>query len=139
MTRPRRVVYGARCVKLTLLSVVAVSAVWSQSVSLSLSGGSGAPGASVTVGVNLSSSGGAQPAAVQWDLLFVSSDLSPVSGTYYATGSAASAAGKSATCNIVSPGDIRCIVAGFNTTGIGNGSIATVTLQIAAGTANTAS
>src|SRR5438309_1427754 len=123
MTRPRRVVYGARCIKLTLLSVAAVSAAWSQTVSLSLSGASGAPGASVTVGVSLSSSGGAQPAAVQWDLLFVSSDLSPASGTFYATGVAALAAGKSASCNLVSPGDIRCIVAGINATAIGNGSV----------------
>src|SRR5690242_16500940 len=122
MTIPRRVLYIARCINLSILSVVAVGAAWSQSVSLSLSGWSGAPGASVTVGVGLSSSGGAQPAAVQWDLLFVSSDLSPVSGTYFATGGAATTAGKSATCNLVSPGDIRCIVAGFNTTAIGNGS-----------------
>src|SRR5258708_34079657 len=114
MTRPRRVLYGARCIKLSLLSVVAVGAAWSQAVSLSVSGGSGAPGTTVTLGVGLSSSGGAQPAGVQWDVLFVSSDLSPAAGTFYATRGAASAAGKSATCNLVSPGDIRCIVAGFN-------------------------
>src|SRR5882724_3154719 len=139
MTRPKRVVYRATCIKLTLMSIVAVSAAWSQTVSLSLSGGSGAPGASVTVGVALSSGAGALPAAVQWDLLYVPSDLSPVSDPYYATGSAASAAGKLATCNLVSPGDIRCIVAGFNTSAIGNGNIATVTLQIAAGTPSTSS
>src|SRR6266404_2207197 len=130
MTRPRRSMYSSLCIKVVLLSVVAVGAAWSQTVSLSLSGGSGAPGATVTVGVGLSSTGGALPTAVQWDLLFVPSDLSPVSGTYYATGGAALAAGKAATCNVVSPGDIRCIVAGFNTTAIGNGSLATVTLKI---------
>src|SRR5258707_9353184 len=121
MTRPKRVVYGTRCIRLTLLSVVAVGIAWSQSVSLSVSGGSGVPGSSVTVGVALTSNAGAQPAGLQWDLLFVSSDLSPASGTYYATGSAASAVGKSATCNLAAPGDVRCIVAGFNTTAIGNG------------------
>src|SRR5260370_41702429 len=45
----------------------------------------------------------------------------------------------SANCNLVAPGDIRCIVPGFNTTPIGNGSLATVPLQIAAGTTNAAS
>src|SRR5580765_5037009 len=139
MKRTRRVVCSSACIKLTLMSLAAVSAAWSQTVSLSLSGGSGAPGATVTVGVGLSSSSGALPAAAQWDLLFVPSDLNPVSGTYYATGAAASAAGKIATCNLVSPGDIRCIVAGFNSTAIGNGSIATITLHIATGTTSSSS
>src|SRR6266849_28092 len=139
MTRPRPIVCSSACIKLTLMSVMAVSAAWSQTVALSLSGGSGAPGATVTVGVGLSSSSGALPAAVQWDLLFVPSDLSPVSGTYYATGGAASAAEKIATCNLISPGDIRCIVAGFNSTAIGNGTVATISLQIAAGTTNASS
>src|SRR5947207_12717506 len=116
MTRPMRVVYSSACIKLTLMSIMAVSAAWSQTVSLSLSGGSGAPGATVTVGVALNSSGGALPAAVQWDFIFVSSDLSPASGTFYATGVAALAAGKSATCNLISPGDLRCLVAGINAT-----------------------
>ncbi len=71
MKRRMRVVCSSACIKLTLMSIAAVSAAWSQTVSLSLSGGSGAPGATVTVGVGLSSSSGALPAAVQWDLLFV--------------------------------------------------------------------
>src|SRR6266849_1522919 len=105
-----------------------------QTPSLSLSGGSGVPGANVTLSVSLNSNGGTQPASVQLDFSYSSADLVPASGTYYATGAAASAAGKSATCSTISPGDIRCIVAGINTTPIGNGVVATVTFQIAAGT-----
>src|SRR5215472_4213246 len=139
MARTRRVVYSSRCTRVLLTSVVAVGAAWAQTVALSSTGGSGAPGATVSVDVGLVSSGGAQPAAVQWDLFFVPSDLGLASGTYYVTGAAAGAAGKTATCNLVAPGDIRCLVAGFNTTAIGNGSLATIALQIAAGTTSASS
>ena len=91
---------------------------------LSLSGASGAPGARVTFSVSLNSSG-ALPASIEWDMLYSTSDLSSVTGTYYATG----AAGKSATCNGISAGDIRWIVSGINTVAIGNGVLATVTFQ----------
>jgi hypothetical protein len=104
-----------------------------QTPSLSLSGGSGAPGASVTLTVSLNSNGGTPPAAIEWDFSYAGSVLSPGPGTYYTTGAAASAAGKSATCNVISAGDVRCVVAGLNTTAIGNGAVAKVTFQIAAG------
>ena len=104
-----------------------------QTPSLFLSSGSGVPGASVTLSVSLNSNGGTAPAAVQWDFKYSTTDLSPASGTYYATGPAASAAGKSASCNAISAGDIRCIVAGISSTVIGNGVLATVTFQIASG------
>ncbi len=108
-----------------------------QTPSLSLSGASGAPGATVTVDVGLELGGGAAPASVQWDLTYSPSDLSLVTGTYYATGAAASGAGKSADCNSISAGDVRCIVSGMNTTAIGSGTLATLTFKIAAGTTDT--
>jgi len=97
-----------------------------QTPSLSLSGGSGAPGATVTLSVSLNSNGGTQPVSVQWDFNYSPTILSPASGTYFATGAAASAAGKSASCNNISAGDVRCLVAGINTTAIGNGVVASV-------------
>jgi len=115
-----------------------VSSAAAQTASLTLTGGSGAPGSSVTLTVNLATNG-TLPAAVQFDLLYTPGDLSPASGSFFSTGGAASAAGKSASCSNPSAGDVRCVVAGFNTTAIGNGSLASVTFQISATTTNTSS
>lgn len=104
--------------------------------SVALSSGSGAPGAIVTLSATLSSNGGTAPAGVQWDLIFSSADLSPAGATFFTTGTAALAAGKQASCNIVSPSDVRCVVVGLNSTAISDGTIATVSFQIAAGTTN---
>jgi len=104
-----------------------------QTASLSLSGGSGFPGSNVTLNVSLTING-TLPAAVQWDLLYSTADLNPEVGTFYASGAAATVAGKQATCGTLVPGDIRCIVAGLNSTAIGNGILAAVTLQIASTT-----
>ena len=116
--------------------VVAIDSTAGQTASLSLSSGSGAPGATVTLNVSLATNG-TLPAAVQWDLLYSTSDLSPGAGTFYATGAAATLAGKQATCGTPTSGDIRCVVAGFNSTAIANGVLATVTLQIAPTTTST--
>jgi hypothetical protein len=104
-----------------------------QAGSLSLSSGSGAPGANVTLSVVFQSNG-TLPAAMQWDLTYSSSDLIPAAGTFYTTGAAASSAGKSVTCRLVSPGDVRCLAFGMNTTAIASGGIATITFQIASTT-----
>jgi hypothetical protein len=107
-----------------------------QTPALSLTGGSAAPGNDVTVGVNLTP--GSTPAAsVQWDISYSSSVLSLVTAPYDSIGTAGSAAGKSAACNAISAGDVRCIISGLNTNGIGNGAIATLTFKIAAGTTDT--
>ncbi len=92
--------------------------------------GSGAPGGTVTVVVSLNTNG-TQPAAVQFDLTYPTADLSPAAGTFYATGSAAGAAGKSTTCGIPSTGDVRCVIAGFNTTAMTTGNVASITFRIA--------
>ena len=105
--------------------------------SISLSSGSGAPGANVTLSVTLASNGGTQPAGVQWDFLYSSADINPGSGTFYTTGAAANAAGKQTSCNVVSPGDVRCLVVGLNTNVMGDGVLATVTFQIASTTTQT--
>jgi hypothetical protein len=108
-----------------------------QTPAFSLSGASGAPGATVTLGVSLNPGTGTPPASVQWDLTYSTSDLSLVTGTYDTIGAAGSAAGKSAYCNSISAGDVRCIVSGISTTAIGSGLLATLTFQIAAGTTDT--
>ena len=107
-----------------------------QTPSLSLSGASGAPGATVNLNVSLSPGTGA-PSAIQWDLTYATSDLTLETGTFYATGAAASGAGKSADCGSISAGNVRCIVAGLDTTAIGSGMLATLTFKIATGTTDT--
>jgi len=107
-----------------------------QTPALSLTGGSGTPGNDVIVGVNLTA--GSTPAAsVQWDISYSSSVLSLVTAPYDAIGTAGSAAGKSAACNAISAGDVRCIISGLNQAGIGSGAVATLTFKIAAGTTDT--
>ena len=108
-----------------------------QTPSLSLSTASGAPGSAVTLDVGLTSGTSTLPVSIQWDLTYSTSDLNPVTGTFYATGAAASGAEKSVSCSIISAGDVRCIVSGINTLAIGNGVLATLTFQIAAGTTDT--
>lgn len=108
-----------------------------QTAALSLSGASGAPGATVTLDVSLASVSGTPPDSIQWDLNYSTSDLSLVTGTYDGTGAAASGAGKSADCNIISAGDVRCIVFGTNSSAIGAGVLATLTFKIASGTTST--
>ena len=105
-----------------------------QAASLSLSGATGTPGSTVTLNLSFSTSGGTVPASLQVDLMYSPGVLLPATGTYYATGSAASAAGKSAACNAISSGDIRCLISGINTTSIGSGVVATIKFQIAPGT-----
>lgn len=112
------------------LCVAAVADRAAAQATLTLTGGSGTPGGTVTVGISLNTNG-TQPAALQFDLTYPATDLSPGPGTYFATGAAASAAGKSASCSNPSAGDVRCIIAGFNTTAMAGGSVASVTFQIA--------
>ncbi len=102
-----------------------------QTPSLSLSTASGAPGSTFTLNVSLATGNSTLPVSTQWDLTYSTSDLNLVTGTFYATGVAASGAGKSVNCNIISAGDVRCIVSGINTTAMGNGVLATLTFQIA--------
>jgi hypothetical protein len=118
------------------IAALAVDRAMAQTASLGLSAASGAPGATVTLNVSLTTNG-TLPAAVQWDILYSTSDLSPGTGTFYATGAAATLAGKLATCSTLAAGDIRCVVAGLNSTAIANGVLATVTLQIASTTTKT--
>src|SRR5882762_2111379 len=118
-----------------IILAVAVTAIpaLAQSASLSLSSATGAPGGTVTLSVTLATHG-VQIAGVQWDLLYTQSDLSPNGSSFYVTGGAATAAGKQTTCNIVSPGDVRCLVVGFNSTAINDGVLAGITLKISSST-----
>lgn len=105
--------------KVLFIGFVAVLScrVVAQTPSVSLSAASGAPGDRVTLTVSLSYNGGTRPAAVQWDLNYSIGDFIPSTGTFFSTGAAASAAGKSLACSSLTPGNVRCIVSGLKQNG----------------------
>ena len=93
-----------------------------QSVTLSLASGSGTPGGSVILPLTITSAGGAQAAGIQWSLSYPS-DITGVTVNF---GNSATTAQKSLYCN-----GTQCLMAGFNTTIIPDGTVATATFQIA--------
>jgi hypothetical protein len=138
MTGNKKVPLRASSVLVFISCIAALSiGAAAQTPSLSLSGASGTRGGTITLGVVLNSVGAISPAAIQWDLTYSAADLSLVSGTYSTTAMAGEGAGKSANCNSISAGDVRCIVSGINRTAIGNGLLASLTFQVATGTTNT--
>ena len=115
-------------------SIVLIRCAEAQTPSLSLSGGSGAPGESVTLTVGMAYNGGTRPAAVQWDLNYSTADLAVGNGIFFSTGAAASATGKSVICSTPLTATVRCIVSGLIKASVGDGALALVTFQISAST-----
>jgi len=98
-----------------------------QSAVLSTGAGSGTAGATVSIPINLTSSG-AQIVGIQWTFSF-SSDITGV--TVFAGPSAANAQ-KSVSCS-----GTRCLVFGFNNNVVADGTIAIATFQVATFPSNT--
>src|SRR5207245_8688674 len=78
-----------------LLGTAASPAV-AQQATVSLGSGSAVPGGTVILGVSLTTSGGAQPAALQWTMTYSASDVTGVNVT---AGISAIAASKSVSCS----------------------------------------
>ncbi len=114
---------------LLFLSLIA-SPAFAQQAAVSLSSGSSVPGGAVSLSISLASTGGAQPAAVQWTMGYSTSSVTSVS---VIAGSSLTAAGKSVTCSPYATGTI-CVAYGMNTNTISDGILATATFQIAPGT-----
>jgi uncharacterized protein (TIGR03437 family) len=104
-----------------------------QQVALSLGSASAIRGKSVSLDLSLATSGGAQPTALQWTMAYPASAVSSVSVT---PGAAATAASKNVTCSN-GTGKTMCIVFGVGDDTVGNGVLATATLNLVAGTAVT--
>src|SRR3954452_17459706 len=121
--------YGVALVCLSITLMCAHNS-FAQSVSLSLGSGSGQPGTSVSLPLSLTSNS-AQTAAIEWTMAYSTADFSNVS---VSSGSAAVSAGKTVQCNPVTAGQYKCVIAGSNATVISNGSLATATFTLAAGT-----
>ncbi len=94
-----------------------------QNVVLSVVPGSGTAGGTVTVPITLASTGGAQTTGLQWAFNY-SSDIT---GVTVVAGASTTNAGKSVSCS-----GNNCLVAGFNSTVIADGTVASATFQIAA-------
>ena len=114
------------------VSGTAVIAQPSNSPALSLSAGAALAGSSTPLNVSLDTSHEAtSTAAQQWDMLFDPGIITNASST---NGAASIAAGKDTTCNMVVPGDYRCIVAGLNQNIIDSGVLSTITFAVSSST-----
>src|SRR5258706_13426559 len=110
-----------------VLALLGGPSVFAQSGALSIGSGSGTAGATVSIPINLTSSG-AQIVAIQWTFSF-SSDITGV--TVFA-GPSATNAQKSISCS-----GTRCLIFGFNNNVVADGTIAIATFQIATFPSNT--
>jgi len=125
----------------SFLKAIALSAVLASScafgqITMSLASGSGNPGSAVVLNLSMSDPNLTNPASLQWVMTYSNADFSAVS---VVAGSAATAAGKSITCNTTVVGTVSCAVWGANQTPISSGVVATVTLTIATSTLDTSS
>src|ERR1700681_3659733 len=112
----------------TVMALHGEPPVLAQSAVLSTGAGSGTAGATVSIPINLTSSGAAQIVGIQWTFSF-SSDITGV--TVFAGPSAANAQ-KSVSCS-----GTRCLVFGFNNNVVADGTIAIAPFQVATFPSNT--
>jgi len=97
------------------------------SVSLLVGDGSGLAGQTVEVGIQLTSSGTANPGGFQLDLSYDAAKLAYVSAR---TGAQATAADKSISAQTQQNGDVRLLGVGFNQNVIANGIVAYATFRL---------
>src|ERR1035438_10086984 len=121
-----------RVSQICMIATAACCCGLAQSVTLRLSSGSAAPGTTVTLNVSLASTGN-QPASVQWDLGFSTTDFSSVT-----VAAAPGAGNKTLSCEY-GAGTAMCLLWGLNDSTIANGVIATVNLTLSASTLSTSS
>ncbi len=93
----------------------------SSAVTLSLGDGSGRPGQTVEIPLQMTSTGTPAATGFQADLSFDSTKLTYLSAR---AGDQTTSAGKSLSTNTLAGGDIRLLVAGLNQTAIANGIVA---------------
>ena len=125
---------AAQSTLVLLLALIGTTTCLGQDGTLSLSSGSAAPGASVTLNVSLNSST-TPPASLEWTLSYSTVDFSSVT---IAAGPVAMGANKSVSC-ATGDGKSRCIVSGLNDATIPNGVVATMSLTVSTSTTDTSS
>ncbi len=116
------------------LGVLFINLAAAQTVSLGLSSATGTPGSAVGLSLSLSATV-TQPAALQWTVSYATKDFTALS---FSLGTAASAAGKTISCNGGS-GVATCVVYGINSNTIANGVVATLNFTLSGTTTDTSS
>jgi len=113
--------------RLLLLLFFIANARYAEGTTLSLASGSGAPGATISLDLTLTSN---QPAVagLQWTFTYWATDVAAID---VAAGPAAVSAGKSVTCR-GGAGGVNCLLWGVNTNIIPNGVVARVKVTLAA-------
>ena len=120
---------GKYLARVLIVLVGAASQARAQRATVSLGSGGLAPGGSATVAISLSTSGGVEPAGLQWTMSYPMA----ITNVSVVAGGSANAAGKTVTCNATS-GRTICIVFGLNRLIVSDGVVATATFQINSGT-----
>jgi hypothetical protein len=100
-----------------------------QQATLALGSGNAAQGGSANLGLTMTTSGGEQPASVQWTMTYPAQDIASVNVT---AGTSDAAAGKSISCSST-PGSTICVTYGMNSTVIADGNLANATFVVAPG------
>ena len=104
-----------------------------QTDTLALSSGVAALDGSVTLNLALTSPAGNQPAALEWTFAYPAANVVLIAAV---PGPAAVAAGKLVSCSS-GTGTLTCVAYGVNSTTISNGTVAIVSLVVAAGPVST--
>lgn len=105
------------------------------SATLSLGAGSSAPGGSVSLSLNLTSSG-SSVVGTEWTLNYSTADFASINIT---AGSSVTAAAKQLSCSNPAAGRYVCLVSGLNQDVIPDGVLATAVLNIASTSTSTSS
>lgn len=117
----------ARALVWQSLVVLAAGQIFGQQVALSLSSVSTTPGVGAALTVSTASSGGVEPAILQWTLKYPAD----VTSVDVIPGPAAVSAGKTVSCSY-GASVAKCLAWGENATVIPDGALATATFQISA-------
>ena len=104
-----------------LLPLIALTAL-GQTVSMNLSSASGTPGSTVVLNIQLTTSG-VSPAALEWTVNAPAPDIQSITPS---VGAAATGASKSMQCS-----GNTCVLYGLNANPIPNGTVATLSVQLA--------
>ena len=118
--------------QLILGAVLVAFSAWGQADSLALSSAPTVAGGTASLNLSLNSPGG-QTSGLQWTISYSPAEVAALS---VSAGPAATAAGKSLTCNSTA-GTATCVLTGMNATAIGSGVIAVVDATMAPSTTAT--